>query len=244
MITTVALVIALSGTPAQSPQGKLSEAISRYFYAANVSGSIAMTISLDGTPKSKILTDLQFSTPNKLYLNQKLVSGQARDIRMISDGEFFAYTAPEASDRKNYVYEPIRQRNGELLDVRSLYSIITALIPDRSIPLDMIMGRPADLQTVNQLLSNYEDGGTREYNGEMVSVILCRVRPNVNLKASMKGAFFINAAGDIRYFKSYERTIDGLGREVDYEIAYEVKVKVDDREAIRSELYNLDLIKK
>lgn len=246
MITATLATVLLSGSDQASPVQILSEMIGKYHYAAHLSGTIETTMKAGGQSE-KIVTTLQFSSPNKIYINQVLASNPRLNIMAIADGVKFVYPKPSEVDEKTfssgYLSEPIEQRGGGLLNVRSMYSILTAMLPDRSIPLDILMGRPVDLENVNLVLSDFEDGGTREYNGETVSVIFCRVKRTKDLPPTLKGVFFINGAYDLRYFKVYERAQDATGRILDFEMEYNVNARIGDSSVVNKELYDLKRIK-
>ncbi len=245
---SAAFAIAYSATTlVPGPAQLLSDAMDRYYHAGNVAGTIATTLS-EGSVVQKIRTQIQFSSPDRLFFDQALESDPKAAIRAISNGTHLVYPSPEDFDSKTnkrlYLVEPIMQRSGGLMDIRTMYAIFSRSVVDRSIPLEIVIGRDKDLQVISQLLSNFTDGGVRTYNGEEVNVILCDVLHKVGSEFKMKGAFFINETKDIRYFKAYGILKDDRRRNVEFNAEWIVNLTVNNQDAIKPELYNLDLVKK
>jgi|GEM_PF-5401359 len=247
-MTSIALAIAYSAVSlVPGPAQILSESMDRYYHAGNVSGTIVTTLS-QGTISQSITTQIQFSSPDRIYFDQTPASDPKARIRAISNGTHLVYPSPEDFDSKKnqrlYLVEPVMQRNGGLMDVRTMYAIFSRSVVDRSIPLEIAIGRDKDLQVIAQLLSNLSDGGVRTYNGEEVSVILCDVLHKIGSDYKLKGAFFINEKRDIRYFKVFGLMKDEKKRNVEFNAEWVVNLSVNNQDVIKPELYNLDLVKK
>jgi hypothetical protein len=247
-MTSIAIAIAYSATTLiPGPAQILSEAMDHYYNAGNLSGTISTTLS-EGKVVQHIQTQIQYSSPDRLYFDQTLASDPLARIRAIANGEHLVYPSPEDYDAKKnkrlYLVEPIYQNSGGLMTVKTMYSIFSRSVVDRSIPLEIAIGRDKDLQVISQLLSNFSDGGVRNYNGEDVSVVLCDVVHKVGSNFKMKGAFFINEKRDIRYFKAYGILKDERKRDVEFNAEWIVNLDVNNKDAIKPELYNLDLVKK
>lgn len=247
-MTSIALAIAYSATTLiPGPAQVLSEAMEHYYGAGNISGTIATTLS-QGNVTQKIQTQIQFSSPDRLYFDQTPLSDPAARIRAISNGDHFVYPSPEEFDarqaKRKYLVETVFQPNGGLMTIQTMYSIFSKSVVDRSIPLEIAIGRDKDLLVISQLLSNFTDGGTRTYNEEDVTVVLCDVQHNIGSDFKLKGAFFINEKRDIRFFKVFGQMKDAAKRNVEFNAEWVVNLKVNDKKSIKPELYNLDLVNK
>ncbi|MFM9873651.1 MAG: hypothetical protein ACKVQS_09335 [Fimbriimonadaceae bacterium] len=247
-MTSIALAIAYTATTlTPGPAQILSEAMEHYYNAGNMSGTISTTLS-EGTVVQKIQTQLQFSSPDRLYFEQTPASDPSAKILAISNGTHLVYPSPEEFDsrvtKRPYFVEPIIQKNGGLMTIQTMYSIFSRAVVDRSIPLEIAIGRDKDLQVIARLLSNFSDGGVRSYNGEDVNVVLCDVVHQVGSEFKLKGAFFINDKRDIRYFKVFGIMKDSNKKSVEFTAEWIVNLEVNNKDAIKPALYNLDLVNK
>lgn len=245
-MTSLAIALAYAGINfVPGPAQILSESISHYYTLGNLSGTIETTITA-GNQKETCKTTIQISSPDRIYLDQTWPKSPNLSMKTISNGTHFVYPVPntvgENALKRAYLVESMTDVGGDLTDYRGVYSVSSGMLTDRSIPLDIMIGRDSDLQTINKLLSNYSDGGTRDYNGEEVNVVFCDVKLSLGSEFKYKGAFFINKDRDIRYFKVYGVLVDDNNRKVETSTEWVVKVKVNDKSAIDTKLYNLDLV--
>lgn len=245
-MTSVAIAIAFGAISLRpGPAQLVSEAISHYYYAGTLSGTIATTISA-GDQVQTCLTTLQVSSPDRMYFEQKWPKSPQYSFKTISNGKHYVYPSPDSvgedAQKRKYLVETLELHDRSILDYRGVYSVVAGMVADRSIPLDIIMGRDADLKVTNQLMSNYSDGGVRQYEDEDVNVVFCDVLHSLSSAFKMKGAFFITNSGDIRYFKVFGKIKDENSRPVDFSSEWVVKMKVNVKESIDTKLYNLDLV--
>lgn len=245
---SLAFALAMSVQPiGSSAEQTLSDCIKHYYYAGNISGTIVATLK-DRGRSANIMTRLQISSPNRLFLEQYSSINPKLRVRAISDGTRYAYPAPQPTDpnmdKTTYLVEPVLQNNGYLMDYRAMYAIISETVVDRSVPLEIAIGRDVDLKTLNSLLSNLKDGGVREYNGESVSVVIGQIKPYPSSPGKLNCAFFINPLGDLRFFKVQGVLKDATNKEIPVETEWQVQLKVNDKDSIDKTLYNTSLVDK
>lgn len=247
-MTTIALALAI-GSPAVSldPGQVLSDCISHYYYAGNISGTIVTTIK-DRGKVATVTTRLQISSPDRFFFEQYSSVNPKLKVRAISDGKRYAYPAPRPTDPNmdttTYLVEPVLQNNGLLMDYKAMYGIISETVVDRSVPLEIAVGRDKDLQTISSLLSKLRDGGTTEYKGETVNIVFGQFKPYPSASKSVNCAFFVNSAGDLRFFKVQGSLPGADNKPVAIETEWDVSLKVNDQTAIDKKLYSTDFVDK
>ncbi len=129
----------------ESPAALVSRMIGRYSKANSLVGTIRFTQQL-ASASIGIDTELQVEKPSKLYIRQVRRSSDPRQWLVTSNGNMFSYNAPfERSRPGERLVEPVSQ-GGAKQDVRQIYSAVTASIGDRSMPLDVLIGRVEDLK--------------------------------------------------------------------------------------------------
>ncbi|QYK53856.1 MAG: hypothetical protein KF824_02945 [Fimbriimonadaceae bacterium] len=244
MITTLIASVLINTSPAtinaqQSGAQIVSNCLARYYGRANLGGVISSKFEVGGK-KINVVTKLQLSNPNLIYLEQKTSESQ-QVFRLVSDGDQFAYpVATNWGDKQEYrpVQEPIEQRDGTFLTVEALYGVVADRLPDRSIPLDIVMNRERDLIAIQSFLSNFQYYGERELNGEMVDIVSCKVRRTPTTAYNLEGAFYISKKGDLRKFETAEKTVEN-NREVIFRMSWEVNVWVNEKGKLDQNLFNL-----
>lgn len=197
------------GASQQTASQLVSKMLQYYYEAQSLTGTITYTAS-DGQGQVQVVTTLQFERPSKLYMKQVKVGGQAHQWLVTSDGKQFSYDSPYGlmgsepgkigtpGGRSRRLVESVKQpvpdqivvdssgkRHLKMadLDVRQIYAITAATIGDRSVPLDIAIGRLEDLQhdklewmtlalngklTFNGAEGNLIEGQWRQY-GDQVS---------------------------------------------------------------------------
>lgn len=244
MITTLIATTLMTAAPnvaekQQSGAAILSSALERYHGRANLGGTILAAFEVAGR-KVTVTTRLQLANPNLIFLEQK-TSESKEAFRLVSDGEEFAYpVATGWGDKTEYrpVVEPIAQRDGSFLTVEGLYGVVADRLPDRSIPLDIVLNRPKDLQAIHATLGQFKYHGTVDLNGEQVDVVACKVRRTPASAFTLDGAFYISKSGDLRKFETAEKTIHN-NKEVIFRMKWDVNIWVGEREKLDKNLFNL-----
>ncbi|MFI5386729.1 MAG: hypothetical protein ACHQ50_11490 [Fimbriimonadales bacterium] len=193
-----------SALPQQQPNAAsqlVTKMLKYYSDLPSLTGSIVLTAS-DGAGQAQLFTQVQFEKPSKLFIKQVKSGNQSTQWLVVSDGKNFSYDAPQNAlgsapgqigtpgSQNKRLYESVSQiefvkgADGKYLrkygnyDVQQIYSVGAATICDRSVPLDIAIGRHEDLQhdvltwmtvssngktTVNEVEANSIVGKWRPY---------------------------------------------------------------------------------
>jgi hypothetical protein len=175
MLATIAvcLVFAKPAMLDQQPSGGdiVSKMLKYYADAQSMKGTITLTVS-DGGGQAQMGTELQFERPSKLYIRQYKGGRAPQQWLAVSDGSLFSYDSPDMlgsnpgqigspGSQTRRLTEHVLQATGEFMtdaqgkrvakmanyDVRQIYAVVAAgSLGDRSVPLDVAIGRHEDLQ--------------------------------------------------------------------------------------------------
>ncbi|MBX3114967.1 MAG: hypothetical protein KF836_10410 [Fimbriimonadaceae bacterium] len=244
MITSLIASVLINSSPSMTPAQQsgaqiVSNCLARYYGRANLGGVIQSKFEV-GNKKVTVATKIQVSNPNLIFLEQK-TSESPQAFRLVSDGEQFAYPMETSwGDKKEYrpVQEPIEQRDGTYLTVEALYGVVADRLPDRSIPLDIVMNRERDLVAIQGFLKDFKYYGEAELNGEKVDIVTCKVRRTPTTDYTLEGAFYISKKGDLRKFDTAEKTIQN-NKEIVFRMSWDVNVWVNEKERLDKGLFNL-----
>lgn len=180
MLATLAVSFALAGSPVQGNPGSalVSKMLQYYSGAKSITGTITYSAT-DGAGKVQVVTTLQYERPSKLYIRQ--VKGGQHPLRwlVVSDGKTFSYGHnPDSLDPlQDRLREPVQQGT-TTYDVNSIYAIsATEGLGDRSIPLDIAIGRHEDLAHDNLTWMTVQLDGKTTYNGTSANLIKGKWRP-------------------------------------------------------------------
>jgi hypothetical protein len=217
MVTTLAAFVAFAAAP-QSDAAALASKMLKYYYGAEtMTGTIVYT-AYAGGGQAQMTTALQFERPSKLYIRQAK-GGSVPEVWMItSDGKFFSYDAPAnlmGSQPGSQIGAP-GMRHERLIDsvvtwdsarraytsntVREIYAVGAANLGDRSIPLDVAIGRPEDLKHDSLEWVDPVLGGKKQVNGVEVNVITGKWRPYGDAQVAGDFELDVTDAGQlIRY---------------------------------------------
>lgn len=196
MITTVALSLAILGAPSAAPAKQtaaelVSKMLAYYQEANTISGTITLTAS-DGGGQRQLVTSLQYAKPSKLYIRQVKAGGTAMQWLVTSDGTEFSYDVPQDlpgytfNEHSHRLVEPVLQLTGEYVGktpvkapygVRQIYAAVAPSIGDRSVPLDVAIGRTEDLRHDNLTWMTVESGGKVTFNGAETNRVFGKWRP-------------------------------------------------------------------
>lgn len=193
MLTTVALALVLHSGPAQNPASQLiSKMLRLYSSADSMTGTITLTAS-DGAGKVQVVTTLNYQKPSLLYILQKKMGGTPQQWLTISNGTWFSYDKPEnlaggetrvtESVKQVVPGPPTRDDKGnkqvkyQNYDIRQIYAIGAPTLGDRSVPLDIAIGRREDLEHDNASWITTQLQGSTTINGTQASLVTGRWRP-------------------------------------------------------------------
>jgi hypothetical protein len=201
MLTTLALAIAFV-QPAY-PQGNaasqvVSKMLAYYSSSQTLTGTILYTAT-DGQGKAQLQTTIQYEKPSKLYIRQVKGGNNPQQWLVTSDGKFFSYDAPghllgvkqgsglvtgQEGSRTTRLVERVNQIDG-VLDVGRIYAVAAyGSLGDRSMPLDVAIGRKEDLSHDVLMWMTVESGGKVELNGVQANLIKGKWRPYGDMKAN------------------------------------------------------------
>lgn len=179
----------------------LGRVFARYATAERVTGKILHSAT-GGGGTAGMETELQYERPSRLYLRQQK-PGDPIDFLITSDGKHFSYNAPVRQlpyvDPKERMVEPV-QTPFALHTVPLIYAAGSDAIKDRSVPLDIAIGRTEDLQFVRATWANLLYVGLQSVNGKECHVI--RGDHRVNGSSPVSGRFEIAVTAEydlVRY---------------------------------------------
>lgn len=185
---------------APTPAELVSKAMSRYYSAKTIKGTITLTQTAKGA-SGQLVTDLQIEGPAKFYLRQQKAYEERRTWLVTSDGKWFSYEAPEGFGRQNVgrLVEPINLK-GKTLSYRDVYQAALLSIGDRSAMLDLIVGRREDLEYLRDHWVGLKLAGMTQLDGEDVYVISGGWLESGAKQPSGRFQLLINKDGDVRQY--------------------------------------------
>ena len=187
---------------AQQPQSAAS-LISMMFKHYSDAQSMAGTIRLVQSSMGKSLeidTKMAFQKPSLMYLFQSQADGRREPSSLVSDGIHFAYTAPSNLDKRPpKLIESIHQRHYDIT-VPELYVVARLSLIERSLPLDVAIGRPTDLKAISEQLATFGLTGRATINGHEANVIKGELRDNRNGVGNGHFEMDITNDGDLVHF--------------------------------------------
>ncbi len=205
-------------------------------------GNITWTIE---SPKDslKVRTDFQYLRPNKFWLLQQSVGGSRRTGSIISDGKYFVYK-PVNEDRvpskKDYVMEPIKEaRSGKLLTVDEIFIVGAPGLIDRSVPLDIVMGRPDNVAHLDKLLGVVKISGTEQVNGQECTIITGTMRTIYTAAPSIRMTMAISKENELVQLKTVESIAGDNKQPITFHMTWDVSVTVNDEKQIQQKFFKL-----
>ncbi|HVT14110.1 MAG TPA: hypothetical protein VHE55_17745 [Fimbriimonadaceae bacterium] len=179
MLATLALSFALIASPPQNTGSALVSKMLKYYSAAKtMTGTITYTAT-DGAGKVELVTTLQYERPSKLYIRQTKDKPHPLQWLVLSDGDKFSYGHnPDTFDvQRDRLTEAVRQV-GMSYDIGSIYAIAAPEgLGDRSVPLDVAIGRHEDLQHDVLMWMTVNLEGKTTVNGVTANLIKGKWRP-------------------------------------------------------------------
>lgn len=246
----ISLVLAAQGGAPASAQGNeaaalVSKMLAYYNDAKTFAGTIRM-VQTAGNKQAIVTTELQAELPAKLYLRQDLKANYGSDSWLVtSNGEYFSYQPPEGVEGRRLV-EPVEHARGSH-DVRSIYAAIVKSIYDRSTPLDIVIGRTADLRfrsyqwvsvsvlgetQVGEDTCTVVGGPWREYGFTTVK--------RQELAPSGQYSMAIDSQSRLRRFTISEKVgVSTGGQQIVQQVDTVWEVNIQKNVAVRQELFNL-----
>ena len=254
MLATIAVSMVLFGQGQQVPVNISKQLIGKmlqyYADAKTMTGTITLTAT-DGGGQAQLETQFQFEKPSKLYIRQAKGGANPVQWRVTSDGAMFSYDSPDVlpggeqgGAQRPRLLESIDQvvadqyvkgPNGkpvpkhENYDVKKIYAVAAASIGDRSVPLDIAIGRSEDLHHDVLTWMTVESNGKVSVNGVEGSSIVGKWREYGDQETDPR-----NARGE------YELVITDEGKLLRYTIVQNIGQA--NKFAQLREIWNVDLI--
>jgi len=243
MLLTMSLVLAAQGGAPAGTQGNeaaalVSKMLAYYNDAKTFAGTIRM-VQTAGNKQAIVTTELQAELPAKLYLRQELKASYGSDSWLVtSNGEYFSYQPPEGVEGRRLV-EPVEHARGSH-DVRSIYAAIVKSIYDRSTPLDIVIGRTADLRYRNLQWVNVKLQGETQIGEDTVTVVGGQWREYGAAPASGVYTMAIDSQLRLRRFTISEKVgVSTGGQQIVQQVDTVWEVNIQKNVAVRQELFNL-----
>lgn len=187
---------AQTSKPTVSANTLISKAMSRYYDAKSLRGTIQLVQEAKGVSVG-ILTQIQFDQPGTIYLHQEQGGSQPAQFTLISDGKTFSYDRPGQSLGPRRFVEDVTQ-HGYSQTFREMYAASVRSILDRSPALDFVIARREDLQAVRERIGAREVSGTVQIaEGKTAYVVSCNWHDIPGEDATGKIQFYIGAEGDL-----------------------------------------------
>lgn len=137
----VAALLALTQTPTEAPSAGplISKMLARYTDAQTAQGSITTTQTAK-TAKVVTETVVAIEKPNRLRIEQTRNGTEGGHWLVVSDGVKFSYDRPQGGLGKDRYLDAVEDSK-----VEDLYTAATYSLGEKSAPLDILIGRKADL---------------------------------------------------------------------------------------------------
>lgn len=239
MMLIASLVLASQGgAQANEAASLVSKMLAYYNDAKTYVGTIRM-VQTAGNKQAIVTTELQAELPAKLYLKQELKASYGTDSWLVtSNGVYFSYDPPEGVEGRRLV-EPVEHARGNH-DVRSIYAAVVKSIYDRSTPLDIVIGRIADLRYRNLQWVNVKLQGETQIGEDTVTVVGGQWREYGSAPASGTYTMAIDGQSRLRRFTISEKVgVNAGGQQIVQQVDTVWEVNVQKDVPVRQELFNL-----
>lgn len=206
-----ALLAAQDAAELPSIGSLMTKMMTKYAQAQSLVGKVEAEVRTRGE-RVRVTTDIQYQRPNLLFVRQIQEYKRREEFFVVSDGQRFQYTNPldHLRSRDPFLVESAVQERKEVDDVGkvstrirplgigSIYAAASLSLADRSIPLDMAIGRTEDLQYFRGQLATFEDGGMVEFAGKKARKIYGDWRPFADAAKNLATyELFITPEGDL-----------------------------------------------
>jgi len=212
---TYALIATLCLAPCQDadkPTEMVGRMLAKYSKATTLTGEITWTQQVK---ESSIVTKttLQFDLPSKLYIRQERGGASSKGMFVVSDGTTFSYPVPP--DLPSKLGERLSESvmlGGKSQTVRDIYSVISKSLIDRSLPLDVSIGRLEDLKFLRSQWVTMEVSGTATIDNNEITIIKGQWRPYGQAPPSGTYEMWLTKGDELRRYVQREKLeIDRVG---------------------------------
>lgn len=232
----LALAVMSQGAKADAPTPAqlVSRMLARYSGATSLVGKIDYTQTA-GKVAVHGETILQYVRPDKLYILQTMEAPDKASYRVVSDGTKFNYSLPQdlpglipPDGKPGELVEPVDQ-SGKRLDLAGIYTIGSSGLVDKSVPLDIALGRLQGLKAFRAELASVKDEGVQSVDGVDAHIISGDWRQYDTAPVSGTYRLAITDGGDLLFYSIKELFADAELKMAPQEIvtAWRVSLKVD-----------------
>ncbi|MDI9640937.1 hypothetical protein QPK87_18420 [Kamptonema cortianum] len=220
----------------------ISKVMSHYRSELIVAGEIKGTFVVAGKSVQTV-TRIQFNRPNKFYLHQN-VPGKP-PMLAVSDGVHYVYTHPSnfglvrSEGKKAWWVEQLRMLDGSLMGIEEMYAPICTMLPDRSWPLDLVIGRIYDLSIFRDSIGELVYHGEREVNGHRVMAVAGKLALRPGEPRGLDFAMFATKDGKLVRFAINSKQVLPNRTSVDSSLIWDVDIQTGEGTPINKSLYTL-----
>jgi hypothetical protein len=240
MIVEAIALVALAqggqgGATQVNPGMIISQMIKKYNEATTLVGTILLKVEIAGQ-STAVRTELQYEKPAKLYIKQSSGGRTSRTWYVTSDGKEFSYPTPYRpllNDKQQQGSEPVSRPDGSRQDIRTIYSAAVEGLGDKSLPLDVAIGRQSDLVLLRDQLASAEYQGVRLVAGVEAHIISGKWRSNATAHTTGIYTMAISKTDDLLYYAISEYMMLDKGAQhelmTEWTVDFKVNVPVDQR---------------
>lgn len=206
MLATAALTLLLAQQHMQPtaqpeaprPSALVGKMLARYFEAPTIVGRIGLTVAAP-TGAVNVETTLQIERPGKMYIRQTKSAGDKRAFLITADGKGFTYDAPDiriGQPSNKRLFEAYGKKT-EIYDLKAAFSVAGAVLPDRSMALDVAIGRREDLAFIRGQWATMQAMGSFPVREQTAFVVGGDWRPDATAPVAGTYRMAITADGDL-----------------------------------------------
>jgi hypothetical protein len=155
------------------PSDLMAKMFAKYASAATLTGTVELTVQA-GSDKTEYTTQIQYERPSSIYLRQAKNVRGSEIYLLTSNGVVFTYNAPEnvlAGVRSGERLMESVFANNKAQTIGEIYAAGSAMLRDRSAPLDIAIGRNQDLRFLTRQWATLTYRGKVDYEGKAVHYI-------------------------------------------------------------------------
>lgn len=210
MITALILAAtAFQDAEVSAPQ-LVSKMLATYSGKKSMVGKIRFVQSVANISVS-VDTAFQYELPSRIYIRQVRQSSDPASSLLSGDGKYFSYDVPRESVERQgakRLIETVAQ-SGRNLTVQEIYAASASSLLDRSVPLDIAIGRLEDLKFARNQWATLEF--VKSSNPEGLAAVGGQWRPYGSAPLAGSYEMWISPEGDLRRYVLRE-TISVVGQ--------------------------------
>ena len=146
----------------------IGKMFARYAGGKTVAGRIRM-VQTAMNVTIQVDTTIALERPDLIHIEQRQLDGTKPQATLISDGVRFVYTAQLGTVKDTMrMMESLHPNSKSALHIPEIYPCVFTSLADRSFPLDVAVGRTADLKILTQHLAAFTMSGKSNVLGRDV----------------------------------------------------------------------------